>query len=146
MKWINIPINVPSLKNGKRIVRFGSKAKPIVRLIPSALHQEYEKNTAVIWKLRAAQFKEMTKGLQKPYYVAIYLIRTDRRRFDFTNATDTIQDLMVKNGWIEDDNVYEMIPVYAGHHVDKAKAGCYISVIEKPPIIERPPQAEDLLL
>jgi len=136
MNWINIPINVPSLKNGKRIVRFGPKHKPITRLIPSALHQKYEKATAPIWKLRAAQFREMTKDLPKPYYVAIYLIRTDRRKFDFTNATDTVQDLMVKFGWVDDDNVSEMIPVYAGHHVSKEKQGAYISVIKDPMMVE----------
>ena len=38
---------------------------------------------------------------------------------------------MVKNGWIDDDNAEEMIPVFLKYEYDKDNAGVYIDVINK---------------
>jgi len=127
LKWIFIPGNVPSLKNSKRIIKCGGMS----RLVPSKAHEDYVK--AVEWELKAKglAFRRMAQGLPKPLYVLLRFIRNSRHKFDFTNATDTVQDLIVNAGWIDDDNVTEMIPFYAGYAYDKENPGVYISILTK---------------
>ena len=141
-KWLHIAGNVPSLKNGKQIVKAGK----FPRLIPSKLHQKYEKANARIYAAHAPVFRAMCADLPKPFYVLLYFTRDSRRRFDFTNATATVQDLIVKAGWVDDDNTHEMIPVYAGHHVNKAAAGVHISVLAEKPTLPIPDIQDDLFI
>jgi len=123
--WFFIPGNTPSLKNSKRIVRMGKMTK----LIPSKRHEEYEKETEVFYSMLTEKFKRHTSNHTKPLSIAFYFVRDSRRKFDYTNAIDTVQDLIVKNGWIEDDNCTEMKPVISGYHVDKENAGVYMLII-----------------
>lgn len=125
LKWIFIPGNVPSLKNGKKIIKCGAYPK----LVPSDTHRRYEKASEWIYKSKAAEFKQIAQGQPKPLYVLLRFIRDTRRKFDFTNATDTVQDLIVKAGWIDDDNITEMVPMYGGHTLDKENPGVYISIL-----------------
>ncbi len=123
--WFFIPGNTPSLKNSKRIVGRGKFKK----LIPSERHETYEKETKGYYQAQALSFIIESKIYDKPLNIAFYFVRDSRRKFDYTNAIDTVQDLIVKNGWIEDDNCTEMKPVIAGYHVDKENPGVYISII-----------------
>jgi hypothetical protein len=56
-------------------------------------------------------------------------VRGSRRKFDYINPAQTIQDQMVKYGWISDDNVDEVIPVFAPYQYDKENPGTYIKVL-----------------
>jgi len=123
--WFFIPGNTPSLKNSKRIVGRGKFKK----LIPSERHEAYEKETKVFYDNHSYEFCDEASNHTKPLNIAFYFVRDSRRKFDYTNAIDTVQDLIVKNGWIEDDNCTEMKPVIAGYHVDKENPGVYISII-----------------
>jgi hypothetical protein len=129
MKWLYISGNVPSLKNGKEIARFGKPPNIHTRLVPSKRHKAYAKATGHAWKELAPEFRAMAEPLPKPLYVLMHFVRDSRRAWDFTNAVDTVQDLMVEYGWIEDDNVNEMFPLPANWKVAKAKAGVYISLL-----------------
>lgn len=37
---------------------------------------------------------------------------------------------MVKYGWIEDDDVYNLVPYFHGYHVDKENPGVIIKVLK----------------
>ena len=143
--WIHIPANVPSLKNGKVIAHLRPKGKkPIPRLVPSKRHREYKKGSFILWKAARHKFHKQVKGLNKPYYVAMFFVRDSRRLFDFTNACDTVQDLMVEAGWVDDDNVEQMIPYFAGYRVNKETQGVYIKALSKEPSIPIPPEEHNL--
>jgi len=118
---IYIPGNVPSSKNSKQWTgRF---------LISSKTVQRYTKETKELWITKRKKFLKMIEGQEKPYKIGFYFIRDTKRRFDLINAAQLPCDLMVKNGWIDDDNANEIIPVFLGHEVDKESAGLIISII-----------------
>jgi len=98
-------------------------------LINSKHTQKYKQDSQVFWRSERFKFKQLLEGKAKPYRIGFYFIRTDRRLFDYINPAQTVQDIMVNEGWIDDDNCDEMIPVFLGHHVDKLTAGVIISVL-----------------
>lgn len=120
---IYIKGNIPSLKNSKQWTgRF---------LIASKTVRNYLKSYSYQWedKENISKFKEMIKDKQKPYKVQFYFIRDSKRKFDYNNISQLPQDLMVKNGWIEDDNCDNIIPIYKGYEVDKKRCGVIIEVL-----------------
>lgn len=120
---IFIPKNVSSSKNGKR---WTGKY-----LINSKTTMEYIKHTKRHYAENKDKFLEMTEDLEPPYYVSFKFIRDTRRRFDYVNPLQTVQDMMVKYEWIEDDNMKFIIPVLIPYELDKENAGVYIDVINK---------------
>ena len=123
-----IPGNVPSLKNNKRIVSIGPKDNRRPMLVPSKRHEEYKKATAIHWQRGARPFIMAANRLSKPLEVGFRFVRGSRHRFDYTNALDTVQDLMVEFMWIEDDNADEIIPELIPYRYDKERPGVEIVV------------------
>ena len=121
---IFIPGNVPSLKNSKQIMVFGGKKA----LVPSKTHRKYHKATLPIWKELGSVFRARTESDVPPFEVKFYFVRDSRRRFDYTSAIDTCQDIMSEAGWWEDDNADICKPRAIGYHVQKEKAGVWIWV------------------
>lgn len=120
---IFIPGNVPSSKNGRIFVRG--------RSVASASCQKYYKASKEFWesKENKKKFIVMCKGKLAPFKVQFHFIRNSKRRFDYINPAQTVQDLMVKYKWIEDDNSNYLIPVFKEFGYDKEKAGVYIEVL-----------------
>lgn len=75
------------------------------------------------------QFKKELKQHEYPVKISFKFIRKSKHKFDYINPAQTVQDLMVKNGWIEDDNAEFMIPVFEQYEYDKEKPGVYITII-----------------
>lgn len=122
MDTIFIPGNTPSSKNSKQITKSGF-------IVHSKQCQKYYKETNTYWKENKDKFLELVKDKPKPYKVCFKFIRDSKRRFDFINPCQTVSDLMVKYGWIDDDNMNEIIPSFEPHEVDKENAGVYITVL-----------------
>ena len=74
-------------------------------------------------------FQKMLEGKEPPYRVSFHFIRGSRHRFDYINPCQTVQDLMVKYDWIEDDNCEFMIPSFEPYTYDKENAGVIIKVL-----------------
>lgn len=95
---------------------------------------QYEKHN--IWYYIQAKnlFKKYTQQLPKPLHIGFHFIRGTRHKFDFINALQIVQDMMVKTEWIEDDNMDYLIP-YATHidnkyyTYNKEKPGVIIKVL-----------------
>jgi len=121
MKGIYIHGNVSSSKNSKQ---WTGKY-----LINGKTTREYIKNTRTEYREGKAKFKELTKDLSPPYHVSFYFIRSTRRKFDYINPAQTVQDLMVKNFWIEDDDITNIVPYFTGYEVDKETAGVVIDIV-----------------
>ena len=118
---IFIPGNVPSSKNSKQ---WTGKY-----FIHSKSCQEYYKNTDSFWKMEAVNFRNSIKDLPKPLKIEFEFIRKSKHKFDLINPCQTIQDLMVKYGWIDDDNADEIIPYFKPYSYDKENPGVYIKIL-----------------
>ena len=84
---------VPSKKNSKVMVCRGKF--PI--LLPSAKYQEWHKDAS----------KQLTGAYKVgicPSTIEIKLFSPDMRKSDLTNKAESIMDLLVDNGVLEDDN------------------------------------------
>jgi putative uncharacterized protein FNV0869 len=123
--------NTPSSKNSKRIITITNKktGKKTTRLINSEVTEKYIKNSKADWILNKNNFKKMIKDKEKPYKIELYFIRDSKRRFDYINAAQIIFDLMQEYGYIEDDDSTNIMPVFSGFEVDKARAGVEIRVL-----------------
>lgn len=120
---IFIPGNVPSSKNSKTWTgRF---------LVESKTSQKYRKATKDYFLLYKNKFKRMCHGLP-PYHIGLYFVRDSKRRFDYINACQILADLMVTNGWLEDDNADFFVPVFLGYETNKLKAGVFITKVNSP--------------
>ncbi|WP_339002912.1 hypothetical protein LDK17_08845 [Fusobacterium polymorphum] len=118
--------NTPSSKNSKQFVTLKTGK---TMLLNSKTTQNYIKNSKADWLLNKNKFLAMVKNKSKPYKIELFFIRDSRRRFDYINAAQIIFDLMQEYGYIEDDDSTNIIPVFKGFEVDKARTGVEISVI-----------------
>lgn len=123
--------NTPSSKNSKRIITITNKktGKKTTRLINSEVTEKYIKNSKADWILNKNNFKKMLKGKEKPYKIELYFIRDSKRRFDYINSAQIVFDLMQSYDYIEDDDSTNIIPVFKGFEVNKARAGVEIRVL-----------------
>ena len=115
--------NVPSSKNSKR---WTGKM-----LINSKTVMKYIKDTDMQYKTFKTDFKKLIAGKELPVIVSFKFIRGTRHRFDYVNPAQTVQDLMVKNEWIEDDNMNYIIPHFEPYEYDKENPGVIINVYDK---------------
>ena len=125
-RGIFIPGNVPSSKNGRRWTgRY---------FIVSKQTQRYYKNSKKYWIEYKKEIKKLLKGKDSqnkaPYRITFKFVRKSRHKFDYINPAQTIQDQMVKFGWITDDNADEMIPIFLKFEYNKDKPGVYINVLK----------------
>lgn len=123
MEFIKLDGNIPSSKNSKQWT--GNT------LISSKTVRNYLKAYEYQYKLKKDEFKALVSSKDKPYYIGFYFIRNSKRKFDYHNMVQLPFDLMVKHGWIEDDNITEVNGVNLGYSVDKNNAGLIITVLDK---------------
>lgn len=135
---IFIPGNVPSLKNGKDIIRIpikgarpcpcckARKSRPMITANKTV--KKYASESANYYNAYAKQFRDAIKDTPMPLRIGFLFVRGSRRLFDYTNACDTVQDLLVHHKWIDDDNCSQMIPVFHEYEYDKLKPGVYITI------------------
>tara|TARA_R100001440_G_scaffold37685_2_gene57172 strand:- start:17107 stop:17553 length:447 start_codon:yes stop_codon:yes gene_type:complete len=121
MKWF-IPGNVPSSKNGRRWTgKYFISSKTVMK---------YRKDTTKYYKKHAASFtKELAKH-DLPVTISFKFYRGTRHKFDYINPAQTVQDDMVKHGWIEDDNMTFMLPHFEEYVYDKQNPGVEIKIIK----------------
>lgn len=119
---IFIPGNVPSSKNSRVWTgRF---------LVGSKSTQKYVKETEMIYFSLAKKFRKITNNLQKPLAVEFEFVRDSKRKFDYINPLQTVQDLMVRSGWIDDDSCEYIIPFFKPYRIDKNNPGVYIYIYD----------------
>ena len=84
---------VPSKKNSKRRVQRGAS----VFMIPSQAHEEW--HAVQMWALKA-----WPHGQQHPKKMELDFYAPDRRKADLSNKTESVMDLLVDAGILEDDS------------------------------------------
>ena len=116
-----IPGNVPSSKNGRRWTgKYFIASKSVMN---------YRKATKDIYLEYAEDFKQKLGKIDLPVKISFYFIRGSRHKFDYINPAQTVQDDMVKYGWIEDDNAEFIIPAFEQYTYDKDNPGVWIELI-----------------
>jgi Holliday junction resolvase RusA-like endonuclease len=112
--------NVPSSKNGKR---WTGKY-----LIHSKTTMRYIKESKEEYNNHAKEFKDYIKKLEMPYIISFKFYRKSRRKFDYVNPLQTVQDLMVKHGWLEDDNSDHILPMFEKYEYNSISPGVLITI------------------
>ena len=113
-----------SSKNSKRIVRFGNKTA----LIASKQYLASVKPIEQQLVLNRGKWLRMSENVPSPLKIVFKIYRKTHRRFDYVNIIQGLQDLMVKCGWLIDDNADVMIPVFEPYEVDKNNPRVEISL------------------
>ena len=128
MEWF-IPYNVASSKNSKQIIWNKQLGRRMV--VSSSTTQRYIKNTRWHYKRFGSEFRELIeeRSLEYPIRVSFTFIRDSKRQFDYINAAQVVQDLMVKNKWIPDDSMKYLIPVFEEYQINKDDPGVVIKLL-----------------
>jgi len=123
--WIILQgLNVPSSKNSKILTG--------KRIIKSKLCQNYIKWATPLLQSQKEKWEKIkSKHPERPLRIGFYYFRDSTRIFDANNVSQILCDLMVENGYVDDDNVYEMVPVYLTHKIvyDKKESGVWFTII-----------------
>jgi len=119
-RWF-IPGNVPSSKNGRR---WTGKY-----FIASKAVMNYRKLTKEYYAKYAEDFRNEVAKQDLPVTISFEFIRGSRHKFDYINPAQTVQDDMVKHGWIEDDNAEFIIPAFEQYSYDKKNPGVWIELV-----------------
>ena len=115
--------NVPSSKNAKRWTgKYLIHSKTTMRYIKES-KEEYLEHTY--------PFKEFIKRFNTPYVIHFKFYRKSRRKFDYVNPLQTVQDLMVKYNWLEDDSSDHLLPIFDTYEFSKDKPGVLITIKNK---------------
>ena len=127
---IFIPGEVKSKKNSKRLIPYNEKGtgKCKCRQISSKAYMEYVDETLFHYQANQSDFAQMIKGMTPPYNIQFTFAMSTKRKFDYNNLAQGVQDLMVTNGWLEDDNYAYIKPFFGDVIVDKDNPGVYISI------------------
>jgi hypothetical protein len=120
---IFIPGNVPSLKNSKVKTGRGIFASPTVtkylrKLGIQRFSSGKKEVVGYVDKTRPnviESFREdvakMCIGKENPLFIGFHQVRNSKRKFDFGNSVELIQDLFTAHDFITDDNVEYVFPV-----------------------------------
>ena len=143
-RGIFIQGEVPSSKNSKEIgflyMKKGSESsiyhkkngvfRPVrLNLNSSKATKRYVKEREWDYASKKKEFAELVKDFETPYRICFKFFRKTKRKFDYINAAQIVQDMMVKYGWIEDDDASNMIPVFLEFEYNKTKPGVYVDII-----------------
>jgi len=118
---IFIPGNVPSSKNSRVWTgKFFIASKAVAK---------WRKESNKYWIDNKTNFLSSLTNKPFPLRIEFTFIRQSKHKFDYANPLNTVQDEMVKHGYIEDDNADIILPSLAPYKYDKLNPGVYIKVL-----------------
>lgn len=124
---ITIQGEIHSSKNSRSILPTKSKRRPFV-LAKSKNAKADEESFAIQLNAQRAEWERMIAGKKYPLSVCFRFRRATRRKFDYCNMAQGVQDAMVKAGYIHDDDADHLLPVFVPYQVDKDNPGCDILI------------------
>ena len=116
-----------SSKNSKRIVHFGNRPA----LISSKAYMASIKPIEQQLVLNRYKWLKEIENASKPLKIAFKIYRKTKRKFDYQNILAGFSDMLVRCGWLIDDNADEFLPVYVQYEVDKNNPRVEISLINQ---------------
>lgn len=135
-KGVFLKGNIPSLKNSKEIQVYkkwipdpndptSKILKQFNRLGYSKSVDKYLKEYEDIYMQAKVDIMNLFKG-DEVWHIGFYFCRDSRRKFDFNNVTQIIQDLFVKYNYISDDNMTALYPYPLGYELNTSEPGVWI--------------------
>lgn len=115
--------NIPSLKNGKvKTSRGIFSSKTVSKFLRSIGIQHFSSSKKTVKgyvdptrpnqiELLRDEFNKMKKGKGYPLVVGYHQVRGSKRKFDFSNSVEIIQDLFTAHDFWEDDDITHVLPV-----------------------------------
>ena len=118
---IFLPGNVPSSKNSKQWTgKF---------LVSSKTTRNWEKATKDHFIQLREVFLNLIADKEYPLKVEFTFVRDSKRKFDYVNPLQTIQDAMVRHEWIPDDNCDIIIPSFGLYQYNPKEPGVWLKVL-----------------
>lgn len=118
--------NTPSKKNSKQIVYV--RGRPLI--ISSKKHKDWHSIALESLKLSCIKQNIHKMTLTTTSDIILTFYAENRRKFDLTNKAESIMDILVDVGLLEDDN-YEVVPnltlKFGG--LDKNNPRCEIEIL-----------------
>lgn len=116
-----------SSKNERMIVFNKKQNRPMIIKKPIARQEEHALGTLLM--LNKGKWEKMIEGKPFPLKVGYYVYRKTRRRWDWNNITQGINDSMTRAGYLPDDSAEYLTPVFLGWEVDKDNPRVEICVL-----------------
>lgn len=115
------------LRSSKNSKTFSSKNK---RLYCTKLVREYKEWVRPLLQAQMKKWQKMKEGKNKPFKLEIYLYRYTKRRADWCNLLQLLQDEIVNAGYINDDSIFHLTPIIKGFEiVGEKQAGVIFRLI-----------------
>ena len=136
-----VPFNVPSLKNGRKIIFVPSPKGEVIyqgdkctaKLTSSPQVKKYFKLAMPYYDIFKPLFFEITKDKMFPIKVELLFHRQGFNDFDFPNMTQIILDCIKKAKWIPDDDMKHILPFPPKdppyYIIDKLNPGVKITIL-----------------
>lgn len=124
---ITLELELHSSKNGQQIIYSKKLDRPLIVKKISARVQDNKLKVLLMANKRI--WDKMIEGKQYPLKVGFYVWRKTKRRFDWVNIVQGLQDAMVKGGYIPDDCAQYLTPVFLGWNIDSTNPRVEISVL-----------------
>ena len=124
---ITLEIELRSAKNERMIIYNKKENRPMIIKKSIARIEEHTLKTLLIANKRI--WDKMIEDKSFPLKVGFFVYRKTRRRFDWINIVQGLQDAMVKNGYIPDDSAHYLTPVFLGWDVDGTNPRVEICVL-----------------
>lgn len=125
--FITLPLELHSSKNGQQIIYSKKLDRPLIVKKISARVQDNQ--LKVMLMANKHTWEKMIEGKKFPLKVGLYVYRKTRRRFDWVNIVQGLQDAMVKGGYLPDDSAQYLTPVFLGWDVDGQNPRVEISIL-----------------
>lgn len=105
--------SIPSKKNSRQLVRMGRN----LMSLPSSAYRTWHKDASKqLMGVSFTRHKLPLSSKAKPVgQIIMTFISGDKRLWDLTNKAESVMDLLVDNGIIEDDN-YAVVPTLILQH------------------------------
>lgn len=121
--YLYIPFNTPSSKNSR--VWTGE------RFVASKGVQKWWKFTEDYFLALKPVFQKEIEGIVGPLNLEFCFFKKTRHVWDYINPCQTVQDQMVKHGWLTDDDTMTVKPFFGDSLVGKKETqGFFIRVIK----------------
>lgn len=131
---ITIEGQLYSSKNSRQIF----KNKATGHFYPVKSKRAMANQDSLKWKLADARKKfewqrmMVAVGSRAPHRVQFKIFRRDKQPADYVNLIQQLLDCMVEQGYLEDDDMNNLIPVFVPYEVDPKHPRVEIEILPQP--------------
>lgn len=107
-----------SKKNSKQIYRNHKTKKSFVASNDNVIANEKDIYMQLAEPANKAKWRNMTRDKKFPLAIRFMIYRKTMRAFDYVNIIQVLLDAMVKAGYLPDDDMNHLTPIFEGWEKD----------------------------